>query len=390
MQHGGAGYVPAVPRKRQYTLRDPELNERLDALLERGTTLYGHHEDLGIVREIIVSAMRLLRDGAARADLLLASRSLKELRHAFRVFRPYAHVRKVAVFGSARTPVDSAEWRQAHDFARRAVEAGWMVITGAGGGIMAAAQRGAGREGSFGVNIQLPFEQIANETIAGDDKLINFRYFFTRKVTFVKEAHAFVMLPGGFGTLDEGFEALTLIQTGKSEILPVVFLDKPGGSYWRGWHRFIRSQVERPGWISKNDFALFTVTDDIGVAMREIQNFYSNYHSSRYVRRKLVIRLRVPPNEAELAALNDEFADMLIGGPMVLSDPLEEEAGEAPGLARLVLELDRREVGRLRQLIDRLNELVEEEVAAGEATGHQIVDSPFTREELVDQEAEVE
>jgi len=380
-----------VPRSRKYTLRDSELNTRLDGLLSRASDLYGGAGSLVIVREIMVSAIRLLRDGAARGDLLLASRALKELRHAFRVFRPYAHVRKVAVFGSARTGPDSPEWSQAFEFSRRVVDAGWMVITGAGGGIMEAAQRGAGRASSFGVNIELPFEQLANETIAGDEKLINFRYFFTRKVTFVKEAHAFVLLPGGFGTLDEGFEALTLMQTGKSEILPVVFLDAPAGSYWRGWHRFIRSQLERPGWISENDFALFKVVDDVSEAIREIENFYSNYHSSRYVRRRLVMRLRVAPDAALLAELNEEFAEMLVGGPMVLSTPLDEEAGEAPELHRLVLELDRKQVGRLRMLIDRLNELVPEQASSpGEAAPHEIVASPYTRDELRLQEAEEE
>jgi uncharacterized protein (TIGR00730 family) len=378
-----------MPRKRRYTLSHPELNEQLDTLLDRASERYGNETARPVVREIIVSALRLLRDGASRGDLLLASRALKELRHAFRVFRPYSNVRKVAVFGSARTQPGSQEWDQAFAFAKRVVESGWMVITGAGGGVMEAAQRGAGREASFGVNIQLPFEQLANETIAGDPKLINFRYFFTRKVTFVKEAHAFVLLPGGFGTLDEGFEALTLIQTGKSEILPVVFLDRPGGSYWRGWHRFIRAQLERPGWIGKDDFALFKVTDDLEEAIQEIENFYSNYHSSRYVNGQLVIRVRVAPDEAQLAALNNDFADMLTEGPIEIGTPLEEEAGEGPGLQRLLLSLDRRRVGRLRQLIDRLNELVREHASSpGEALPHEIVAWPISADGLRSQEEE--
>jgi uncharacterized protein (TIGR00730 family) len=263
-----------------------------------------------------------------------------------------------------------------------------MVITGAGGGVMEAAQLGAGREHSFGVNIQLPFEQHANPVIAGDPKLINFRYFFTRKVTFVKEAHAIVLLPGGFGTLDEGFEALTLIQTGRSEILPVVFLDRPGGSYWRGWHRFIRAQLERSAWISEDDLALFHVTDDLEEAVHEIENFYSNYHSSRYLGRRLVIRLRKAPDEEQRAALEQEFSDML-EGPIEMGEPLEDEAGEAPGLQRLMLTFDRKRVGQLRRLIDRLNELVPAQASSpGEALPHEIVAWPLPSEELQAQQEE--
>jgi len=378
-----------VPRKRAYTLSHDELNERLDALLERAAELYENRRGLPLVRQLMVTALRLLRDGARRGDLRLANSALKELRHAFRVFRGYSSRRKVAVFGSARTAHGAPEWEQAHHFAQRIVEHGWMVITGAGGGIMEAAQRGAGREASFGVNIQLPFEQLANETILGDEKLINFRYFFTRKVTFVKEAHAIVLLPGGFGTLDEGFEALTLMQTGKSEILPVIFLDRPGGSYWRGWLRFIRAQLERPGWINESDLALLTLTDDFAEAVRVIENFYSNYHSSRHVRDGMVIRLRVPPNEEQPAALNAEFADMLTGGPIAVSEPLDEEADEAPGLARLALAFDRRQVGRLRQLIDRLNELVPETKSSPlEASPHEIVQWPISSDMVGEQEEE--
>jgi len=384
-----AGYVSRVPRKRAYTLSHPDLNEKLDGMLDQAAELYGNERGRSFVRQIIVSALRLLKDGATRGDLRLANSALKELRHAFRVFRPYANVRKVAIFGSARTRPDTPEWEQANAFARRVVEAGWMVITGAGGGVMEAAQQGAGREASFGVNIQLPFEQLANETIAGDEKLINFRYFFTRKVTFVKEAHAIVLLPGGFGTLDEGFEALTLMQTGKSEPLPVVFLDRPGGSYWRGWLRFIRSQLERPGWINEHDIGLFKVTDDLEEAIDEIENFYSNYHSSRHVRDRFVIRLRVPPDEEQLAVLNEDFADMLTKGPMVVGPPHEEEAGEAPGLARLLLAFDRKQVGRLRQLIDRLNALVSEHASSpGEALPHEIVAWPISSDVLLEQEEE--
>ena len=211
---------PPRAARRRYQLRRPELNEAIEGLLEDAGRESTDAADLELVRQLLVTGVHLLRDGTSRAELKLVNSALKELRHAFRVFSPYSELRKVAVFGSARTPQDHPDWRHAHSFAEKMVHAGWMVITGAGDGIMGAAQGGAGRHASFGVNIRLPFEQQANPVIAGDEKLINFRYFFTRKVVFVKEAHGIALFPGGFGTHDEGFEALTLIQTGKSEMVP--------------------------------------------------------------------------------------------------------------------------------------------------------------------------
>jgi uncharacterized protein (TIGR00730 family) len=374
---------------RPYTLNDPQLNESLDALLDQATTLYGRDQGRSYVREMMVSALRLLRDGASRGNLRLVNHALKELRHAFRVFEPYRAVRKVAVFGSARTDPESAEWKQAWDFANRMERCGWMAITGAGGGIMEAAQGGAGRESSFGVNIRLPFEQEANATIRGDEKLINFRYFFTRKVTFVKEAHAIVLLPGGFGTLDEGFETLTLIQTGKSEILPVVFLDAPGGSYWREWLEFMQRQLLGNGLISDFDMSLFKVCDDFEDAVVEILRFYSNYHSSRYVRDRLVLRVRVAPDAEQRAAIEQDFEDLLHGEEIEVSGPLAAEGDEAPGYERVILRFDRKRVGRLRELIDRLNSLVaDEEVVRGDAAPHEIFELDFSPETLQRQEEE--
>ena len=376
-------------RKRPYTLLNDELNEALDSLLTRARSIYGRDSGIELVREVAVSALRLLKDGANRGNLRLVNHALKELRHAFRVFAPYEHVRKVAVFGSARTLQGSGEWEQAERFAELIVKQGWMVITGAGGGIMAAAQGGAGREASFGVNIRLPFEQQANETIAGDSKLISFRYFFTRKVTFVKEAHAIALLPGGFGTLDEGFEALTLIQTGKSEILPVVFLDAPGGTYWRDWFEFVKNQIHASGWIHEEDFALFTVTDDVDEALHEILLFYSNYHSMRYVRDELVLRVRIAPDEQRLAELNEEFAELLAGGPLRVGPPHPYEGDELPDHARLFLRFNRRRAGRLRQLIDRLNEIVEEDAASPrDAVPREIFETAIGSQALLEQEEE--
>jgi hypothetical protein len=349
-----AAPVRSPPRPR-YELRDPELNARIQKLVERAQQAYGPVDGADYVRQIVVAAIRLLRDAPSRGDLKLTSAALKELVHAFRAFAPYEHVRKVAVFGSARTPVDHPDWRQAHAFAARIVRAGWMVITGAGQGIMGAAQGGAGREASFGVNIRLPFQQLANEVIAGDTKLINFRYFFTRKVVFVRQSHAIALFPGGFGTFDEGLETLTLLQTGKSELVPVVFVDSPGGSYWRDWLEFVKSHLLARDLIDPHDLSLFRVTDRVDEAVGEIVGFYRNYHSSRYVGDRLVIRATEPPRGDELEALNRDFADLLAGGAIEVSPPLPEEGGEAPHLARVVLRFDRRKVGRLRELVDRLN-----------------------------------
>jgi hypothetical protein len=322
----------------------------------------------------MVTGLRLLKDRADPGDLRLLNNALKELRHSLRVFAPYAHQRKVAVFGSARTQPGSPDWEQAWVFAERIVRAGWMVITGAGEGIMAAAQGGAGREASFGVNIRLPFEQEANHVIAGDQKLINFRYFFTRKVMFVKEAHAIALFPGGYGTHDEALEALTLMQTGKGEMLPVVFVDAPGGSYWSDWREYLVSHMGGQGYISPEDLALFSVTDDVGVAVHEVLKFYSNYHSSRYVADRLVIRLRKPPDGETLEALNTEFKDILSKGAIEVGDALPQEGGEVEQLPRVFLHFNRRATGRLRRLIDRLNALVAEEASPPrEASPHAIV-----------------
>ena len=343
--------------RRRYELADPALERDLELLVERAQALYGPSDSAESVRQILVTALRLVSDGASRADLKLVSNALKELRHAFRVFAPYENVRKVAVFGSARTEPGTPAFEQARRFGERIVEAGWMVITGAGDGIMGAAQLGAGRAHSFGVNIRLPWEQQPNAVIAGDPKLVNFRYFFTRKLAFLKEAHAIALFPGGFGTHDEGFEALTLIQTGRSEILPVVFIDEPGGQYWQNWRRYVDDDLGAAGLISPEDVSLFRVTDDVDVAVREAVDFYRNYHSSRFVDDLLVLRVRVVPDAGQLAALNDEFADLFTSGRLQIVPPLAEEGGEVPEYARITLRFDRRRAGRLRLLIDRLNAL---------------------------------
>lgn len=366
--------------RRRYDVGDADLARRIDDLLAEMQRLYALDpaaDRIESLRQILVTATRLAGDDTSSGNVRLLNNALKELRHAFRVFAPYEQLRKVACFGSARTAPDHPDWRQAFAFSERIVDEGWMVITGAGGGIMAAAQGGAGREASFGVNIRLPFEQHANETIAGDEKLINFRYFFTRKVMFVKEAHAIVLFPGGYGTHDEGFEALTLIQTGKSEIVPVVFVDAPGGSYWRDWQAYLEKHLLGRGLIGEDDFSLFKVTDDVEQAVSEVLGFYSNYHSSRNVRDLLLIRLHRAPDDEQLERLNVDFADLLESGRIEVVEPHPVEDGELPDFARLALRVERRKVGRLRELIDQLNDLVPESSSPPrEALPHQIVPQP--------------
>jgi uncharacterized protein (TIGR00730 family) len=311
------------------------------------------------LREILLTALRLVRDGTGIGDLKIINTALKEMRYAFKVFAPYRHVRKVSTFGSARTPSTAPAYRQAKLFAERICDEGYMIVTGAGGGIMRACQEGAGRDRSFGVNIRLPWEQAPNEFIDRDPKLISFKYFFTRKLMFIKEADAIVLFPGGFGTHDEGFESLTLVQTGKSRPMPIVFLDEPRGTYWKTWRRYVDEHLLRLGLVSPEDQSLYLVTDDVDAAIAEIRGFYRVYHSSRYVRDRLVIRLNAPLGLADVAALNRDFADILEDGAFETSGALEEEKNEpeVAHLPRLVFRFAKTRFARLRQMIDRINQV---------------------------------
>ncbi len=311
-----------------------------------------------LASEIAQTAEKLVRDQASVADLRLINAALKEMRYAFRVFAPYRQIRKVSTFGSARTAPGQPAYRQAHELARRLADRGFMLITGAGGGIMRACQEGSGRGRSFGINIRLPFEQQPNEFIHRDPKLVNFKYFFTRKLMFVKEADAIILFPGGFGTHDEGFESLTLVQTGKSRPVPIVFVDAPGGSYWRTWQRYVEDHLLAEGLISPSDMRLFKVTDDLDVAIEEIARFYRRYHSSRYVGERLAIRMTSPLDAASLRSIDAEFADIVLRGSIRQVGALPEEAGEPEiaHLPRLVLRFTRHHFGRLRMLIDAINE----------------------------------
>jgi uncharacterized protein (TIGR00730 family) len=309
---------------------------------------------IAMIRE---SADKLHADRIDRGDLKILSRTLRELRYAFKVFAAYRGCRKVTIFGSARTLPDAPAYRQAMELGKAMADRDWLVVTGAASGIMEAGHRGAGREHSMGLNIMLPFEQAANEVIRGDEKLVNMKYFFTRKLMFVKECDAVVCLPGGFGTLDEALEVLTLLQTGKRDIVPVVFLDEPGGNYWKEFHNFIDRHLLDAGMIADVDFSLYKVADGVEKTVDEITHFYRTFHSMRFVRKQLVFRLQRPLTERTLDDINENFADLLSKGQFVQGEALKEEADEyrLTGLPRLAFYFNRRNYGRLRQLIDAIN-----------------------------------
>lgn len=331
----------------------PEFQERIRQLVAD----WGAEKSPELIEEMIVTALKMARDKMGTGDLKLMNRSLKELRYAAKIFAPYRDVRKVVVFGSARTAPSEPEAQQAEEFGRQMVANNYMVITGGGDGIMGAAQRGAGRENSFGLNIRLPFEQRANEIIHGDPKLINFNYFFTRKLNFVKETHAYALFPGGFGTMDEGFEALTLMQTGKALIIPIVLIDRPDGTYWETWMRFLTDHLLKLGLISKEDFNFIKIEHDVKAAVEHILHFYRNYQSSRWVGSQLVLRICNRLTDKAVTDLNKQFADLLREGSIEQRSALPQEKNqpEIQYLPRLVLTPHRHQFGRYRQLIDAIN-----------------------------------
>lgn len=311
----------------------------------------------GLIEEIKETADKFARDNATRGDLKIVSRALRELRYAFKVFTPFRRHRKVTVFGSARTRPEHPAYQAAVELGRQFAEDGWYVVTGAGGGIMEAANVGAGRKMSMGLNIMLPFEQEANYVLTEDEKLVNLKYFFTRKLMFVKEVHAIALFPGGFGTQDECFETLTLIQTGKRDLMPIVCVDPPGGSYWSSWFEFVRKQLLDHALISPEDLSLFKVTDNVEEAVDEVIRFYSVYNSMRYVRDKLYLRLHVEPPAEFIERLNDEFQDILVEGRIerVQTHRFEADDDHLLELPRLAFTFNRRNFGRLRQMIDLIN-----------------------------------
>jgi uncharacterized protein (TIGR00730 family) len=310
------------------------------------------------IEQSLLTIAQMAAEELDRLDWKIISASLRDMEKAFELFYPYRHIRKIAIFGSARVPPESPEYLMARDFARAIAQQGFMVITGGGGGIMQAANEGATAEHSFGLNIRLPFEQTSNPFIAGDRKLLTFKYFFTRKLFFLRESDALALFPGGFGTLDEAFECLTLTQTGKFGPAPLVLIDRPGGDYWQDWDAFVHKQMRGRGLISADDRSLYTITDDINVACEAIASFYLVYHSCRYVREKLVIRLKTELSDACVAGLNEEFSDIVVTGKIEKSKALPPEIGdETFDLPRLILHFNQRDLGRLYQLIATINQM---------------------------------
>lgn len=342
--------------------RSPRPPRRPDPLVEEAKAwLAARHPELSdrrleLAAEVAAVASKMLHDEADLGQLKLVSSAVKEIRHAYRVFNRFRGVRKASIYGSARTPPDHPDYRAASTFGHLIAGHGWMAITGAGNGIMKAGHEGPKREASFGLSINLPFETNANDVILGDAKLINFRYFFTRKLMFASHADAFAIFPGGFGTQDELFESLTLIQTGKSPIVPIVLVEGEGGDYWRNWESHIRHDLLRHGWISPEDVDLYRVCATPQEAVDEILAFYRVYHSSRYVGPRLALRLQHEIAPVHLEALKEEFAPLLAEGGFVQSGMLEGE-NALPELPRLHFVHNRRHFGMLRRLIDRINTL---------------------------------
>jgi hypothetical protein len=334
---------------------DPELRRRVQELIAfKGG---GFNEEA--VADIIENALKLLKDIKDTGDIRVIQTAVRELRYAYRLFAPYSKVRKVTMFGSARTAPSRQEYQQAVEFGKKIVSAGFMVITGAGPGIMQAGHEGAGPENSFGANIRLPWEQGANPVIAQDKKLVTFKYFFTRKLIFIRHSDAIVLFPGGFGTMDEGYEAITLMQTGKSQLMPLVLVDKPGGTYWKTWDKQVREHLLRDQLISPDDLNLYHITDSADEAVKVITRFYRNFHSTRFVKDLFIIRLKHAPTETAIEAMNEDFADINIGVPIKRIDPTPEERedNDCLDLQRIAFGFNRRDYGRLRQLVDVLNSL---------------------------------
>ncbi|HTL46578.1 MAG TPA: LOG family protein [Verrucomicrobiae bacterium] len=345
-----------IPSRKAYSTGNPQLDQKVHELISKAAL-----SNPDLLEEMVFTAFKLCQENSDRGDIKLMNTTLKELRYAFKTFTPYRKIRKVAIFGSARTSRTAPEYLQARDFAKHIVKKKWMVITGASSGIMHAGNEGAGRANSFGVNIRLPFEQSANPVIADDTKLINFKYFFTRKLIFIRESDATVLCPGGFGTHDEGFENMTLIQTGKSSPRPIVCLDPPKSRYWSSWKNWLINNLAQKGMIDPDDIGLIDFTHSAEKAAEIITNFYRNYHSLRYIRDLLVMRIRRPLTGKKLEKLNRRFKNILMRGTIQQHEnPFEEEThetNETQDLTRLSFYFNRRHFALLKHLIEEINEV---------------------------------
>ena len=337
--------------------RSQTLGAPFDKRVKKLVRDWGTPKSPALIEEMITTALKIARDEMTIADLKLINRSAKEMRSAAKIFAPYKHLRKVVVFGSARSARDSPDYKMATDLACEMVKQGFMLIAGGSEGIMGAVQRGAGRAHSFALGVRLAREQQVDEPTEGDPKLVTLNYFFTRKLSFVKEAHAFALLPGGFGTMDEAFEVLTLMQTGKTRIVPMVLLDRPRGKYWETWIQFLTKRLLKFGFISKEDFAFFKIKHSAQDAAAEITQFYKVFHSARWVGKRFVIRLNFSLSNGALGDLNNDFRDILRTGEIVqrIAVPRENDELETPDLPRLIFTPVRSRFGRFRQLIDAIN-----------------------------------
>lgn len=331
----------------------PEIERHIREIIQlAGGKASSFESDL--IFQQIQNSLKMLAEGHDIGQLKLITRSLKEMRYAYRIFNAYGGARRISIFGSSRTPEDHPDYRLAKEFSALMVHEGWMCMTGAANGIMKAGHEGSKKESSFGLSIRLPFESTSNEIIEGDPKLIIFRYFFTRKLMFMSHSDALAAFPGGFGTMDELFEALTLLQTGKASIVPIVLLEGTPGQYWKHWERYILDYFLDNGWIGEEDVHFYYLAHSAEDAKQHVQKFYRRYHSSRYVKDQLVIRLHEPLHPDQLDLLNEKFSSLVQSGKMVLSNPFPEE-NELLDLPRLSFHHTRRQFGKIRALIDQIN-----------------------------------
>jgi uncharacterized protein (TIGR00730 family) len=338
-------------------IKSRSLGPPFDRRVKKLVRDWGARKSPALIEEMITTALKIARDEITQADLKLINRSAKEMRSAAKIFAPFKHLRKVVVFGSARSARDTPDYKMATDFACEMVRRGFMLIAGGNEGIMGAVQRGAGRAHSFALSVRLPSEQRVNEFTEGDPKLVTLNYFFTRKLSFVKEAHGFALLPGGFGTMDEAFEVLTLMQTGKTRIVPVVLLDRPRGKYWETWMQFLTKRLLKFGFISEEDFAFFKIRHSAQDAAAEITSFYKVFHSARWIGERFVIRLNRSLSKEALIDLNNCFTDIVRTGEIIQRTTISKEDVEleSSGLPRLTFTAVRSRFGRFRQLIDAIN-----------------------------------
>jgi uncharacterized protein (TIGR00730 family) len=337
-----------------FTRTNGPVDEAIDNLMELADHV--HHPEL--IREMILAALKVGQEQEHTAVFKMINSTVKEMRFTAKIFKPYHNVRKVSVFGSARTRPEESVYQMAYLFGQKLVKAGYMVITGGGSGIMQAVNEGAGPDHSFGMNIRLPFEQKPNPVMEGNPRQIDYKYFFNRKVAFLKEASAIALFPGGFGTLDEAMETVTLLQTGKRNPIPLLLVDEPGGTYWSRWIQFFEQELLTEGYITASDFYLFERVNSVDSAVEKISNFYHRYHSLRFVEKQLVIRLISDIDLQAIEELKTRFSEIIQPpGSMYLSGPLPEEADEPEidNLPRLVLNFNRKDFGKLRKLIDAIN-----------------------------------